>query len=390
MGGLSPDYRTITRFRRTHEKALKKVLKYSAQMCIDLDLVDGNVLFVDGSKIKANASLDKKWDAARCERVLKAVEKRVQEILEKCEELDSQEESGESLVQLKAELVDKNKLVERVKSIAQRVSKEPQPEKEGTASINEIDADSKPMHSKKGSFSGYNVQAVTDGKCGIIVSTDVTNDRNDLRQLKTQIEQGESVLQRKCTTVVADTGYYNMNEMRPLHEDGREILVPNQDQSSHKEETGLKKKSFNYDKETDTYTCPQGHQLVLKKTDTKAGKKHYTIQDCGTCQSCDRWGECTNAKSGRTIIRNFDEDLREDFAKNYEEPSSQKTYAKRKEYAERVFAYVKNNMGFKEFLLRGFDGVRAEFSLLCSGFNIKRAITELGGVESFVALVKPV
>jgi hypothetical protein len=41
-------------------------------------------------------------------------------------------------------------------------------------------------------------------------------------------------------------------------------------------------------------------------------------------------------------------------------------------------------MGYKEFLLRGIDGVRAEFSLLCSGFNIKRAIHELGGVEKLL------
>jgi transposase len=74
MGGLRPDYRTITRFRRKHEKALKKVLKYSAQMCIDLELVDGNMLFVDGTKIKANASLNNKWmqpDVNVCSKLLK-------------------------------------------------------------------------------------------------------------------------------------------------------------------------------------------------------------------------------------------------------------------------------------------------------------------------------
>ncbi|NLP04152.1 MAG: hypothetical protein GX089_16780 [Fibrobacter sp.] len=100
--------------------------------------------------------------------------------------------------------------------------------------------------------------------------------------------------------------------------------------------------------------------------------------------TCKRWGECTNAKIDRTIIRNFDEELRDYLAEKYEEPSSQAIYAKRKEYAERPFAYLKQNMGYKEFLLRGIDGVRAEFSLLCSGFNIKRAIHELGGVEKLL------
>lgn len=391
MGCLRPDYRTITRFRRRHQQVLQKVLLYSARMCIDLKLVDGNVLFVDGSKIKGNASLDNKWDATRCDRVLTAVEKRIQELLEECERIDSEEESRESLVFLQDELVEKQKLIERVKSIADRVSKEPSPKKSSSASINVVDSDSKPMHSKKGSFSGYNAQAVTDNKCGIIVSSDVVNDRNDSQQLKDQIENGESTIQGQCKTVVADTGYYSLAEMKPLHENGRDVLVPNQDQSSHKtDDTGTEKKFFVYDKTTDSYTCPQGHTLKRSKTDNKARKIHYTIVKCSICKSCKKWGACTKAKNGRTIIRCFDEALREQLAQKYEEPSSREIYTKRKEYAERPFAHIKHNMGFNQFLLRGLEGVRAEFSMLCCGFNIKRAITELGGVVNLIAQLKPI
>lgn len=132
-------------------------------------------------------------DAARCERVLKAVEKRIQDILEECERIDNEEESLESLVRLKDELAEKQNLVERVKSIAHRVSQQC-PLKDGSPSINVVDSDIKPMHSKKGSFSGYNAQAVTDSKHGIIISMDVVNDRNDSQQLKKQIEQGEILL----------------------------------------------------------------------------------------------------------------------------------------------------------------------------------------------------
>jgi len=57
MGGLKPDHKTIAEFRRKNKKALKKLLKLCAQVCIKLNLVAGNVLFVDGTKIKANASI---------------------------------------------------------------------------------------------------------------------------------------------------------------------------------------------------------------------------------------------------------------------------------------------------------------------------------------------
>ena len=59
-----------------------------------------------------------------------------------------------------------------------------------------------------------------------------------------------------------------MEEIKPLHEEGRDVLVPNQDQSSHKEGNGTKKKCFVYNKEKDTYTCPEGQQLILSRTDT--------------------------------------------------------------------------------------------------------------------------
>ena len=53
MGGLKPDHKTIAEFRRKNEKAIQKVLKQCARMCIKLDLIAGNVLFVDGTKIRA-------------------------------------------------------------------------------------------------------------------------------------------------------------------------------------------------------------------------------------------------------------------------------------------------------------------------------------------------
>ena len=55
MGGLKPDHKTIAEFRRRNKKALKKVLRHCAQVCIKLELIAGNVLFVDGTKIRANA-----------------------------------------------------------------------------------------------------------------------------------------------------------------------------------------------------------------------------------------------------------------------------------------------------------------------------------------------
>jgi len=61
VGGLKPDHKTIAEFRRKNRKALKRVLRECARMCIKLDLIVGNVLFVDGTKIRANAAWKKSY-----------------------------------------------------------------------------------------------------------------------------------------------------------------------------------------------------------------------------------------------------------------------------------------------------------------------------------------
>jgi transposase len=82
MGGLKPDHKTIAEFRRNHKKAIKKVLKQCARMCIELDLIAGNVLFVDGTKIRANASSARTHDKAWYEEQLKGIESRIERLLE--------------------------------------------------------------------------------------------------------------------------------------------------------------------------------------------------------------------------------------------------------------------------------------------------------------------
>ena len=49
-GGLKPDHNTLARFRKQNRGALKNVLRQCAKLCIELNLIDGNTLFVDGSK----------------------------------------------------------------------------------------------------------------------------------------------------------------------------------------------------------------------------------------------------------------------------------------------------------------------------------------------------
>jgi len=68
--GLRPDHKTIAEFRRKNRSQLADVLKQCAHLCIELNLIEGNTLFLDGSKIRANASIKKTWDQKKAQRAL--------------------------------------------------------------------------------------------------------------------------------------------------------------------------------------------------------------------------------------------------------------------------------------------------------------------------------
>src|SRR5258708_7839960 len=114
MGGLKPDHKTIARFRRDHREGLKHVLKQCVRLCLKLGLIEGNTLFVDGTKIRANAGMRESWSEERCRRVLKQTDERIESILKECERLDQSETDERSLVDLPEDLKEARALKAKV------------------------------------------------------------------------------------------------------------------------------------------------------------------------------------------------------------------------------------------------------------------------------------
>lgn len=105
MGGLKPDHKTIAGFRRKNKKAIQNVLKQCARMCIKLDLIAGNTLFVDGTKIRANAARSKTHDKAWYEKQLSEIDRWTEQLLAECDAIDQQEQDLDSFVSMNEELV---------------------------------------------------------------------------------------------------------------------------------------------------------------------------------------------------------------------------------------------------------------------------------------------
>lgn len=372
MGGLRPDHKTIAEFRRRNRQDLQKVLRQCARMCIRLELIAGNVLFVDGTKIRANAARDRIHGRAYYEKLLKKVDGRIKELLDDCEAADRSEEGIPSYVAMDKELLKSKNLKDRIKKALSFFTSEED------RKVNQTDPDCAIMHSVQGSHASYNVQSVVDDKYGLIVQTEAVSDPNDAHQFSRQIEQANDVLGTSCEMACADAGYSDVSDLEKIDEKSIKVIVPSQRQALHKEEDPFSKSHFTYDSEQDCYFCPEGHRLRYSFTDKRKGKRQYRMEDKRFCLRCPHYGRCTKSPRGRNIIRLRNEEVKLKLEAQYEETSSQEIYRRRKAKVEHPFGHIKRNLKTDSFLLRGRDGVQAETSLLATCFNIARMITILG------------
>lgn len=372
MGGLKPDHKTIAEFRRKNKKALKKVLKHCARMCVKLGLIAGNVLFVDGTKIRANATRSKTHDQAYYEQQLTEIDGRIEQLLEDCEAIDQEEQHLGSFVSMNEELTKAENLRSKIQAVLEEFKRTERKQ------INQTDPDCAVMHSVHGSHASYNVQSVVDDKNGLIVHADAVSDTSDYNQFSWQIEQAQEVLEKPCGAACGDGGYADTEDLEKVDSQGIRVVVPSQRQALHKGETPFSKSAFTYDREQDCYYCPQGHILKPMGVDKRSRKKHYLISHKELCHRCAHYGECTKAKKGRKIIRLPKEELKEKFEAQYEERESQEIYRRRKSRVEHPFGHIKRNLKTDGFLFRRQSGVQAETSLLGTCFNLARMITILG------------
>jgi len=368
--GLKPDHKTIAEFRRKNKEALANVLKQCAKICIKLNLIEGNTLFLDGTKVRANASIKNTWTKEKALRALKHIDKNIKDILTQCDRQDEAEEGTGSLVTMDEKLKDQKILESKVKGILKELEEEKQ------KSLNTIDPECTRINSLQGSHAGFNLQSTVDEKEGLILSVDVVSENNDLNQFASQINKANEILGKKSKIAAADSGYASTEELEKIDKQGIKVIVPSQRQARKGEPHEFAKERFTYDSSNDCYICPQGHKLIFYCLNEK--NKAYRISDKQICFSCPHYGTCTKAKTGRMVTRLLNEEVRQRLEAQYEEPQSQEIYKLRKEKVELPFGHIKRNLKVDSFLLRGLKGVKAEASILAACFDLVRMITLLG------------
>ena len=421
-GQRAPDHNTINRFRKNilTQEAGQDILCQLVVLLHERGLLSLEAAFIDGTKIEANANkysfVWKKATAKKTEKLLKKIH---DELPAKLKEAGIRFHVPEKIAvrQLKKlwkriharikadgiELVSgKGKRKTRLQRLSEWVDQCLAKLKQYTNDIHicgnrnsysKTDHDATFMHMKEDYMRngqlkpGYNVNVATCSD--FIIGSYISSDRNDVHTLIPFMEQlKKNYAGRNIGSVVVDSGYeseenYCWFEAHPETE--LYVKPSNHEAAKHRKyRTDIsRRENMAYDAQTDTYTCANGKLLQKtqeKKTHTASGLEITTsVYECGECDGCPLKEKCIRACGSKKplkerhkviyVSKRFAEQ-RQAMEAKISSPKGCLLRVNRSIQAEGNFAYVKQDLDFRRFLLRGSTKVAAEWLLFSLALNI--------------------
>lgn len=386
LGGLQPNYHSIADFRKDNPKALKSTFKLFVLFLKEADLVGGELIAIDGTKVRASNSKKNNYNEKKIARHLALIEEKAGQYLKELESNDLKEEPEKILdIEQKIQRLKTGKI--KYELLKEALEKSPEPQ------ISTTDEDSRALLIQGQVVEvSYNTQAAVDSKHKLVVATHTLN-RNDRNALSAIAKEAKQNLSEESFTVVVDKGYHNGREIEATQQAGITTIVcpptiVNSNEYGTTEDYLVTR--FRYDKESDSYLCPAGSRLKTtgswhKKTRERDSYqyKKYRTADCKTCPVKHL---CTGrANGGREIERSQYAEAVEINKKNYEQ--NKDIYRKRQEINEHIFGTIKRQWGYNHTNLRGLEKVNGEMALIMTVYNMKRAFKILG-IEKLLAKLK--
>ena len=382
MKQLVPGYRTIATFRQENWKALKAANRDFVLMLRQLDLIGGEVVAIDGAFFDGNASKASIKTQRKLAKRLAEIEQEIEAYGAMLKANDSAEAErpsaggdgggdGGDLAQKVAALMARRATLQA--DLARL-------DESGETQLSRTDPDARLLSKNGQVVAGYNVQIAVDDKHELIAASEVVNDGNDSDQLHRMAKAAKDELGVETLTALADTGYYNGAALKACEEDGIVAYVPQARRTARLEaQDRISHEAFAYEAEADIYRCPAGKQLSPmegRKTNGSRLEIRYVSRK-SDCNGCALRSRCLSAKTPRrTIYRWEHEAVLDRHRARMQDANAQ--MRRRAELAEHPFGTLKCRAGYRHFLVRGFDKVRGEWSLMALCYNFSRVLSILG------------
>lgn len=350
--------------RRWGVEVFTELFQKVLHQCVEAGLVDGRIVHVDASILRANASKD------TIHPLFRVAAGALYERLEQQSDPEPPPAAADS----------------EGPQEAPDAPAGPDDQPPAGTLVSPTDPDARLTRKYGQTVLGYKDHRSVDDQSGVITST-VTTDAATAEShvLDEVLDQHERNLASTPQTVVADKGYGTADVYESMAR--REITpcIPHQNHKGGKGVGIYEARHFQYDAASDTYLCPNG-QWLRRYATTKNGSGRYRAAK-GVCAACPLRSLCTNAKDGRRLTRHAGQEWI-DWADGRYSREHRRRLGKRRMYrAEGSFADAANNHGYKRARWRGLVGMTIQNLLVATSQNLRKLMRARRGKPGVAVVV---
>lgn len=414
--GHQIDHSTLAGFRRQHAKEIKDVNRQLIAKAKELGVIKLAELYIDGTRIKANASRHRTMTAGKASKLLEFVQSQIDEFLaaadmaDDADDLFDSEVNGEqlpahlaTLQQRKAKLEAILQTCEEADRSRKRQGVDPQ---KNPFQLPVADPDSRVMPNKEGGYApNYTPVVGVESEYGLIVSSEIINSPAEQDCVVGMVDAVEADFATHIETVCADTAFCTGSNIEALEEErGKEFYSPHRPSDVVAENPAIREDptqpvpesewpklpidpstkrfsaaAFVYDKQADEYRCPLGKPLKPKETETRVQSNgqsvemtRYYAESCAGCPALALCRKNVDSKKPRSVRRDQYATLRERHREKMNSKQAKAAYARRFSPGERIFGQFKEGFGVRRFQTRGSESVASEFGLGQLAHNLLR------------------
>ncbi|HBE8250318.1 TPA: IS1182-like element ISSau3 family transposase [Staphylococcus aureus] len=424
----TPSYKTINRFRvNPNTDALIEFLfiQFHSQ-CLKQNLIDDNSIFIDGTKVEANANrYTFVWKKSiqnhesKLNENSKALyrdlveEKIIPEIKEDgdsdltIEEIDligshldkeiedlnhsiQNKDCTQIRKQTRKKRTEIKKFKKKFEDYSERKSKYEEQKSilKDRNSFSKTDHDAtfmrmKEDHMKNGQLKpGYNLQIATNSQ--FVLSYDLFQNPTDTRTLIPFLTMIQNTFGYLPEYIVADAGYGSeQNYMAIIDDFNKTPLITYgmfiKDKTRKFKSDIFNTQNWKYDELNDEFICPNNKRIGFKRyayrNDRYGFKRDFKLYECDDCSACSLRQQCIkpNSKSNKKIMKNYNWDyFKAQINQKLSEPKTKKIYSQRKIDVEPVFGFMKAILGFTRMSVRGINKVKRELGFVLMALNIRK------------------
>jgi transposase len=388
LHGLRPGYRTIADFRKANWAALKAANRDFVLMLRELELLGGELVAIDGSFFHGNASKASIATRTKLCAALAAIEREIEAYGGALEANDAAEAAAPPAADGAATRPGERMAALVAKRAAAAAALD-ELQASGETQLSTTDADARLLCKHGQRVAGYNVEIAVDAKHKLIVASEVVNDGNDSGQLHAMAGAAKAALGAATLTALADSSFFNGAELMACEADGILAYVPQPERSGRLKAQGrFTHEDFAYDAAADAYRCPAGELMRPTRTLRRNGERleiRYASRK-PVCDACPLRRRCLpDKRPTRDVLRWVHEDVIDRHRQRMQGAGA--LMRRRAGLVEHPFGTLKCRAGYRHFLVRGFDKVRGEWSLMALCYNFARVLNILGfdGFTAYLA-----